>query len=87
MKELASWTPRRVVWACVLWLLGAPVIGALGLILGGLTLAALSGKQSIGVSVHLSDFTIGWVLVPPMILVGGWIWSRAQQPRRLEPPG
>lgn len=87
MKELAAWTPRRMIWACVLWLLGAPVVGALGLILGALTLAALSGKQSIGVSVHLSDLTFAWVFLPPMILVGAWIWSRGRQRRQSEPPG
>jgi hypothetical protein len=87
MKELATWTPRRMIWACVLWLLAAPVIGALGLILGALTLAALSGKQSIGLSVRLSDFTLGWVFLPPMILVGAWIWSRGRQHRQPGSPG
>ena len=55
MKELSSWSPRRVIVACMLWLLGAPVLAAIGLLLGGLVLAAFSGRQPIGFTVNLSN--------------------------------
>lgn len=76
MKELSSWSPRRVIVACVLWLLGAPVLAAIGLALGGLVLAALSGGQRIGFSVSLSNWSWVWLFLPPIVLVGAWIWSR-----------
>ena len=76
MKALSTWTPRRVVLACVLWLLGAPVLAALGLVLGGLVLATIPGKRSLAVSANISDWSLAWLLLPPIILVGTWIWSR-----------
>jgi hypothetical protein len=81
MKELSSWTPRRVIWACVMWLLGAPVLGALGLILGTMTLAGLSGRQRIGLTVKITDLSAAWLFLPPIILVGAWIWSRTRKRR------
>jgi len=81
MRELASWTPRRVMWACVLWLVGAPVVGAIGLVLGGVALAAFSGGQTIGLSVNLNHWSLGWLFAPPVILVAFWILSR----RRVRP--
>jgi len=76
MKDLSSWSPRRVVWACLLWLVGSPIVGAVGLVLGAAALAAFSGKQPIGVSVSVSNVSLGWLFLPPIILVGLWIWSR-----------
>ena len=76
MKGLSAWTPRRVVLTCVLWLLGAPVLAALGLVLGGLVLAAIPGKRSLAVSANINDWSLAWLLLPPIILVGVWIWSR-----------
>ncbi len=76
MKALSTWTPRRVVLACVLWLLGAPVLAALGLVLGGLVLAAIPGKRSLAVSANINDWSLAWLLLPPILLVGAWIWSR-----------
>ncbi len=76
MKELSSWSPRRVIVACVLWLLGAPVLAAIGLLLGGLVLAAFSGHQQIGFTVSLTNWTGEWLFLPPIVLVGAWIWSR-----------
>ena len=75
-ERLSSWSPRRVIVASLLWLLGAPVVAAIGLLLGGLVLAALSGRQQIGFAARLTDWTAGWLLVPPIVLVGAWIWSR-----------
>ena len=75
MKELSSWSARRVIVACVLWLLGAPVL-AIGPVLGGLVLAALSGRQTIGLSVSLSNWSWAWLFVPPIALIAAWIWSR-----------
>jgi hypothetical protein len=76
VRELSTWSPRRVIVACVLWLLGAPVVAAIGLLLGGLVLAALSRGQHIGFSVSLSNWSVGWLFLPPVLLVGAWIWSR-----------
>jgi len=76
MNSLSSWTPRRVILACALWLLGAPVLAALGLILGGLVLAAIPGKRSLAVSANINDWSLAWLLLPPILLVGAWIWSR-----------
>jgi len=77
MKELSSWTPRRVIVACALWLLGAPVLAAIGLILGGLVLAAFSGGQALGFTVKLSNWSWAWLFLPPIVLVTAWIWSRS----------
>jgi hypothetical protein len=60
----------------VLWLLGAPALAAIGLALGGLVLAALSGRQSIGFSVSLSNWSWAWLYLPPIALIAAWIWSR-----------
>ena len=76
MRLLSSWTPRRLIAACVLWLLGAPVVGAIGLLLGGLVLALLSGRQSIGLQVKLTNWVGVWLFLPPAVLIGAWIWSR-----------
>ena len=81
MKELASWTPRRVIVACVLWMLGAPVVGALGLVLGMLVVAALSGRQAVSFSASLTNLSASWLFGPPIVLVGAWIWARTRQRR------
>jgi hypothetical protein len=73
VRSLASWSTRRVVVACVLWLVGAPVLAALGLVLGGLVLASISGDQRIGVTARLSDWTFAWFYVPPLVLIGAWL--------------
>ena len=79
MKRLSGWSPRRVVLACVLWLLGAPVLGAIGLMLGGLVLATFSGHQSIGFTVSLNNWSLAWVFLwlflPPIALIAAWIRS------------
>jgi hypothetical protein len=75
VKPLATWSTRRVVVACVLWLVGAPVLAALGLVLGGLVLAGISGDQHIAVSAKLSDWTFAWFYVPPLVLISAWLWS------------
>ncbi len=77
-EGLSNWSPRRVIVACLLWILGAPVVAAIGL-LGGLVVVASSGRQPIGFTVRLSrltDWTAGWLFLPPIVLVGAWIWSR-----------
>jgi hypothetical protein len=76
VKELSSWAPRRVIVACALWLLGAPVLAAIGLILGGLVLAGFSGGQALGFTVKLSNWSWAWLFLPPIALVTAWIWSR-----------
>lgn len=81
MRALASWSPRRVILACIFWLVGAPILGAIGLVLGAVALAAFSGKQSIGVSVSISNMSLGWMFLPPILLAGAWIWSRASARR------
>ena len=74
MKSLASWSTRRVVVACVLWLVGAPVLAALGLVLAGLVLAGISGDQRVAFTARLSDWTLAWFYVPPLVLIAAWLW-------------
>ena len=76
MKSLSGWSPRRVIVACLLWLLGAPVLGAIGLMLGGLVLAMFSGRQSIGFTVSLSNWSLAWLFLPPILLAAAWIRAR-----------
>jgi hypothetical protein len=76
VKELSGWSLRRVIVACVLWLLGAPVLGAIGLMLGGLVLATFSGRQAISFSVGLSNWSLAWLFLPPILLVAAWLRSR-----------
>jgi hypothetical protein len=78
VKELSNWSSRRVMVACVLWLLGAPVLAAIGVLLGGLVLAAFSGRQPIGFTVSLSNWSWAWLFLPPIVLVGAWIRSRGR---------
>lgn len=74
MRSLATWSTRRVVVACVLWLVGAPILAALGLVLAGLLLAGISGDQRVGFTARLSDWTLAWFYVPPLVLIGSWLW-------------
>ena len=76
MRSLANWSPRRVVLACVLWLVGAPVLAALGLILAGLIAAAISGEQRLGFTAKLDNWSLAWFYVPPLALIVAWLWSR-----------
>jgi hypothetical protein len=78
MNKLASWSLRRVIVACVIWLLGAPVLAAIGLLLGGLALAALSSGQHLGFSVSLNNWSLAWLFLPPVILVVAWLASKKQ---------
>jgi hypothetical protein len=75
-ERLSSWSPRRVIVVCLLWLLGAPVVAAIGLLLGGLLLGVLSGRQSIGFTISLTNWTAAWLFLPPIVLVAAWISSR-----------
>jgi hypothetical protein len=75
-EQLSNWTPRRAIVACLLWIIGAPAVAAIGILLGGLVAAALSGRQQIGFTARLTDWTAGWLFAPPIVLVGAWIWSR-----------
>jgi hypothetical protein len=76
MRQISTWSTRRVIVACVLWLVGAPVLAAIGLLLGGLVLALFSGHQRIGFTVSISNWFGAWVFLPPIALAGAWFWSR-----------
>lgn len=76
MRQIATWSTRRVITACVFWLVGAPVLAAIGILLGGLVLAVFSGHQRIGFTVSLSNWFGAWLFLPPIALVAGWILSR-----------
>jgi hypothetical protein len=76
MRQISTWSTRRLIVACVLWLVGAPVLAAIGLLLGGLVLAALSGHQRIGFTVSIGNWFGAWLFLPPIALVAAWIWSR-----------
>jgi hypothetical protein len=84
-RRISTWTARRVLVACVLWMLGAPVFGALGLLLGGLVVGMLSGSQKYSFHVSLTGWATGiWLFVPPAALVGLWLWSRKDEEGRKE---
>jgi hypothetical protein len=74
--SLSKWSTRRVIVACVLWLVGAPVLATIGLILAGLVAAALSGDQKIGFTARLDSWSLAWFFVPPLLLVTAWLWSK-----------
>jgi hypothetical protein len=60
----------------VFWLVGAPVLAAIGILLGGLVLAVFSGHQRIGFSVNLSNWFGAWLFLPPVALLAAWVMSR-----------
>jgi hypothetical protein len=57
-------------------MVGAPLLAAVGILLGGLVLALFSGSTRIGLTVKLSDWSLAWFFVPPLVLVGARLWSR-----------
>ena len=73
---LSSWSARRVIAACALWLVGAPVLAALGLIVAGLVASALSGDQKLGFTAKLDNWSLAWFYVPPLLLLVAWLWSK-----------
>jgi len=75
-NRLSSWSPRRLIVACALWLVGAPVAGVIGLILAGLAAATFSGDQKIGFTARLDNWSLGWLFGPPLVLVVAWLWSK-----------
>ena len=74
--SLAAWSTRRVIVACALWLVGAPVLAAIGLILAGLIAAAFSGDTKIGFTARLDNWSLAWFFVPPLLLVSAWLDSK-----------
>ena len=82
LKFLSTWSTRRVIVACAMWLLGAPILAAIGLILAGLLAAALSGDTKIAFTARLDNWSLAWFYVPPLILVVAWLWSRRQESSR-----
>ena len=77
-KFLSKWSTRRLILACVLWLVGAPVLAAIGLILAGLLAAALSGDTKIAFTARLDNWSLAWFYVPPLLLVTAWLWSKRE---------
>jgi membrane protein implicated in regulation of membrane protease activity len=73
---LSRWSTRRVIVACALWLVGAPVLATIGLILAGLVAAKFSGDQKIAFTARLDNWSLAWFFVPPLLLVSAWLWSR-----------
>jgi hypothetical protein len=58
-------------------MLGAPILAALGLLLGGLVVGKLSGPQNYSFHVSLNGWATGiWLFVPPILLIAAWLWSR-----------
>jgi membrane protein implicated in regulation of membrane protease activity len=76
MRQISNWSTRRVIVACALWLFGAPVLAAIGILVGGLVLAVFSGHQRIGFTVGLSNWFGAWLFLPPIALVAAWFLSR-----------
>jgi len=79
-RRISSWAPGHVFLACVLWILGAPVLAALGLVLGGLVVGKLSGPQNYSFHLSLTSWALGvWLFVPPIALVAAWLWARKRE--------
>jgi hypothetical protein len=78
LRDLSQWSTRRVIAACALWLVGAPVAMALGLVLAGLVLARLSGKTSIALRAEITNLALGWLFLPPVLLVAAWVVARSR---------
>lgn len=76
MRQISSWSTRRVIVACALWIVGAPLLAAIGLLIGGLFLAAFSGHQRIGFTVSMSNWFGAWLFLPPVALLAAWVMSR-----------
>jgi hypothetical protein len=76
-RRISTWAPGHVFIACVVWLLGAPVLAALGLLLGGAVLGKFSGSHKFSFTVSLTGWATGvWLFVPPIVLVGAWLLTR-----------
>jgi hypothetical protein len=80
VRRISTWTSGRVFVACVLWMLGAPILAALGLVLGGLVVGRLSGSKNYSFHVSLTGWATGaWLFVPPIVLVGAWLRMRKKR--------
>lgn len=78
LKFLSKWSTRRVILACVLWVVGAPVLAMTGLILAGLLAAKFAGDQKIAFSASLDNWSLAWFYLPPLLLVIAWLWARRE---------
>jgi hypothetical protein len=78
LRDLSQWSARKLLAACALWLVGAPVAIALGLVLAGLVLAKLSGKTSIALHAEITNMALGWLFLPPVLLVAAWIVAKSR---------
>ena len=96
MGWLSRWSGRRIVLVCIGWLVGAPALGAVGLVFGGLLLDTLGGERVTGLHIELTGWSLGLPLfVPPAILVAAWVVARSRAvavegptgPRPSPPPG
>ncbi|HET9634452.1 MAG TPA: hypothetical protein VFP26_00860 [Gemmatimonadaceae bacterium] len=65
-----------MIVACALWLIGAPVLATLGLILAGLAAAAFSGGMKLAFTATLTNWSLAWFYVPPLLLIIAWLWSK-----------
>lgn len=65
----------------MLWLVGAPVLAAFGMVLAGLVLAGLSGKTSIALHADITNLALGWLFGPPVLLVTAWLLARSRDRR------
>lgn len=74
--SLSTWSTRRVIVACALWLIGAPVLATLGLILAGLAAVAFSGGMKLAFTASLTNWSLAWFYVPPLVLIIAWLWSK-----------
>ena len=75
-SSLSTWSIRRVIVSCALWLVGAPVLATLGLILAGLAAAAFSGDTKLKFTATLTNWSLAWFYVPPLLLITAWLWSK-----------
>jgi hypothetical protein len=60
----------------VLWVVGAPLLATVGLILAGLAAAAFSGGTHLSFTATLTNWSLAWFYVPPLLLVIAWVWLK-----------
>ena len=86
-RRIAAWTPRRVVVTALLWVVASPILASLGLVLGGIVLALISGGQRFTFAISLNGWATGlWLLGPPVLLFAPWLMARGDSGRDTPKP-
>jgi hypothetical protein len=73
----STWSLRRILLLCAGWILAAPLLAALGIVIAGLVLDKLSARHGTSFSISLNGWSMFLPLfAPPVLLFAGWLWAR-----------